>query len=131
MILSGLSDEALSEGELGQTNARCFAGLSQEEKKVWVEIISSRTLSNPMIDEMHRSDENFEAEMTMRFPETVPVLYILAEDTCNTMENWKSMHEDLTADNPASKIVVLQGNHYIHHCDPEGVVSLTEEWMTR
>ena len=129
LYIRSLPDEKLREMASGGSVLGTFADLSNEDKRAYAEIWRMGMLNDSVIDEKNRLIENCESELTMRFPDSVPVLYLLASETVAAEPEWKQWHEELIQNNPNSRLLVLNGGHWIHLCDPEGVVTETGAWI--
>lgn len=103
--------------------------LPAEDASVYAELISSRTQNGTVIAELQMFDDNCADEASLSFPESVPVLYILSQESVDSSENWLSEHEDLATNNPMSRVSVIEGNHFVHLSNEGETYNLITEWL--
>ncbi len=84
-------------------------------------------INDTLMDEMRMLGTNFKTCHDMKFPESVPVLYVLAKDNCDMMAEWESLHKELVT-NPDSKVVVIEGAHYLHFTSLEKLTAEIRSW---
>ena len=101
--------------------------LSDEEKDLYVAMAATTALNKTQMNEMDLMGENFGKCRDMKFPESVPVLYVLCDSNVATMAEWKPLHEDIVT-NPNSKVVVIKGEHYLHHTSLNELISEIRNW---
>ena len=65
-------------------------------------------------DEMNRTGSNASALRGIRYPDSLPVLALLASDSVATDQNWVASHEDQLRNVRHHEVVVLNGDHYLH-----------------
>ncbi|MCQ2467876.1 MAG: alpha/beta hydrolase [Clostridia bacterium] len=106
-----------------------FKNISKEERTVLAELYSTRAQNKTMIKEISMFDENAKNEMTMTFPSSIPVLYILSGDNVNKDSNWKEYHEELADNNSYSLVTVVEGNHYVHLAAEDEVFNISSDWI--
>lgn len=106
-----------------------FKNISKEERKVLAELYSTRAQNKTMTKEISMFNKNAESEMTMTFPGSIPVLYILSEDNVNKDSNWKSYHEELVKNNSYGLVTVVKGNHYVHLAAEDEVFNISSDWI--
>ncbi len=84
-------------------------------------------INDTLMDEMRMLGTNFRTCHDMKFPESVPVLYVLAKDNCNMMPEWEGLHKELVT-NPESKVVVIEGAHYLHLTSLKKLANEIRNW---
>lgn len=87
-------------------------------------------VNDTLMDEMRMLGTNFKTCHDMKFPESVPVLYVLAKSNCDMMPEWEGLHKELVT-NPESKVVVIEGEHYLHFTSLQKLVSEITAWHNR
>ena len=73
---------------------------------------------------------NEEKCMNLTFPDTVPALYILANDTVREDAKWEHLHKDVIT-NKDSKVSIIPGYHYLHQSTLMGLVNESTSWDVR
>ncbi len=84
-------------------------------------------INDTLMDEMRMLSANFKTCYDMKFPESVPVLYVIAKENCDMMPEWEGLHKDLVT-NPESKVVVIEGAHYLHLTSLEKLAEEIRSW---
>lgn len=79
--------------------------------------------------EMDMVNENLDSVRNMKFPESVPVLNLVSRSNCELMPEWESLHWEVIAEQQDSKVVVLEGGHYLHLECRDDVVEAVREWI--
>lgn len=89
--------------------------LYTEEEKRRIRLMSNWNYENPALrDETRRLSQNSRALAGTSFPEDVPVLAVLAQDTIDQRSEWRPLHEDQLRAVRDHEIVVLDGPHFLH-----------------
>jgi pimeloyl-ACP methyl ester carboxylesterase len=88
-----------------------------------------------LIEEFNSIYSNSEAVIDLNYPESIPVLFLLSQETADLFNdfgmNWISMHEKLIAGNKNSKITVLPGPHYLHTTCSKSMVKELQLFFTK
>ena len=103
----------------------------EEEIKVYRNRIGSQYLSRTMIREINKVEDNLNEMKEYVYPDYLPVLQILSQDTVNTYNSVKESGEatvnltdlaEILITNPViQKVEVLQGEHMIHLTNAEAI----------
>jgi len=101
---------------------------SEKEKEAF-RWIRRRTNNKTLLNEIDNLENNLEKVSNMKFPETVPVLNLIAFDKGKNNELWKALHEKIVTETVRSKVVVLEGTHLLHHDNKEGFLKEVKEWV--
>lgn len=81
--------------------------------------------------------ENLKSAQGLSFPASLPVTFVLAsqgvaKDAPGIPGGvWLSEHQRLVKGNPNGKVVVLEGDHYIHHGNAKAVAALVFEVLDK
>lgn len=82
-----------------------------------------------MVDEMEHVPANFAAVRGATFPETLPVLlFVRSNDT--DVPDWVALHEKQAASVRTGKVVLLDGDHYLHHTLAAEITEATRAFLT-
>lgn len=65
-------------------------------------------------DETARMGSNATALRGLTYPDSLPVLDILAKESVDTIPGWVQLHEDQLSNVRRHEVVVLDGPHYLH-----------------
>ena len=74
-------------------------------------------------------NDNCSSISDLSFPESIPVLYILASDSVDSTSEWLSWHTALASNNTKSSVCVVNSNHYAHLSAESEVLTKIEEWI--
>lgn len=111
------------------TILQVFKSLSKEERTVLAELYVTRAQNRTMINEISMFDTNAESETTMTFPNSIPVLYVLSEDSVNNDSDWRENHEALVMNNSYGLVTVVPGNHFVHLSAEDEVLEIVGNWI--
>ena len=123
MIKSGLLRLASSEEVIkGQ-----FPTAKADELELCKALWCSAQYNDIRLNEYKNMVSNEEKCMNLTFPDTVPVLYILANDTVSENAKWEQLHKDVIT-NEDSKVSIILGDHYLHQSNMRGLVNEITSW---
>ena len=103
--------------------------ITNDEKPIVLAMYCTDQLRPTQLREMKSLRANSEACLNEKFPESIPVLYLLSEDNCNLMSEWDDIHEEVIV-NPSSRVTILKGGHYLHLDNREGVVEAIRKFAS-
>ncbi|MCT1902944.1 alpha/beta fold hydrolase [Oceanobacillus sojae] len=89
---------------------------SEENLKMTKAISAWKVYNKNVVAEANEIESNIEKTADMTFPAGLPVLFFTTEEDKDT-EDGKTMltfYETQLTDSPASKIITLEGHHYLH-----------------
>jgi pimeloyl-ACP methyl ester carboxylesterase len=81
------------------------------------------------MNELKLQPRNFEKARAMKFPETLPVLFFLSNETATVLPEWYNLHSEILGNKSQSRIVVLNGSHYLHYQYSKEIVITFDEWV--
>ena len=122
-------DEVLDNSMLQGTIMQCFAVLPASDRATLAELYCNRAQNSTMITEYAMFNDNCTSILDLSFPESVPVLYILASDSVDSTPQWLSWHTALASNNAKSSVCVVNSNHYVHLSAESEVFTKIEEWI--
>ena len=105
-------------------------GLSPQEISDYNMITNWMLGSHAIFSEGNQIVSHLQSQSSLRFPENLPVVLVLASTSAmRTGEGipglaWRAMHEEILGKNAQGKVVVLEGEHYIHHGNAEKIAEL-------
>ncbi len=107
-----------------------YAGKPYDEKtKEQMRLLSTKNSTQPtMLDEMNRSAENFASVADLAFPRSLPVLLFVISDDAD-VTGWIRLHEEQAAGVERGRVVVLNGEHYLHHTRSAEMASETTAFL--
>ena len=126
MIKSGLLRLASSEEVIKDQ----FPSAKADELELCKALWCSAQYNDTRLNEYKNMVSNEEKCMNLTFPDTVPVLYILANDTVSEDAKWEQLHKDVIT-NKDSKVSIISGDHYLHQSNLQGLVDEITSWDVR
>lgn len=126
MIKSGLLRLASSEEVIKDQ----FPSAKADELELYKALWCSAQYNDTRLNEYKNMVSNEEKCMNLTFPDTVPVLYILANDTVSEDAKWEQLHKDVIT-NKDSKVSIISGDHYLHQSNLQGLVDEITSWDVR
>ncbi|MBJ6362584.1 alpha/beta fold hydrolase [Paenibacillus sp. GCM10012307] len=93
-----------------------YVGLPFDEKtKEQMGYISNKNLNNDTtLNEMKHFNDNFEAAKQQVFPKQLPLLIFVQKNNTEQLD-WIALHEEQIKQSDRGKLVLLDGDHYLHH----------------
>ncbi|MNO34126.1 2-hydroxy-6-oxononadienedioate/2-hydroxy-6-oxononatrienedioate hydrolase [compost metagenome] len=93
-------------------------------------MITLKNMMNPnIINEAEHFTSNFKATETLDFPKDLPVIFFLVKDNSD-VEGWEALHEDQIKDSLHGKMMILDGDHYLHHTRSKEIVQNFRSFMS-
>ncbi len=126
MIKSGLLRLASSEEVIKDQ----FPSAKEDELELCEALWCSAQYNDTRLNEYNNMVSNEEKCMNLTFPDTVPVLYILANDTVSEDAKWEQLHKDVIT-NMDSKVSIISGDHYLHQSNLQGLIDEITSWDVR
>jgi pimeloyl-ACP methyl ester carboxylesterase len=82
------------------------------------------------MNELKLQSKNSEKTRNMKFPETVPVLFFLSNETNKMVPEWYDLHSDIIGNKNQSRIIVLDGTHYLHYQYSKEIADTFDNWIS-
>ncbi len=101
--------------------------LSEEDKKIMQTLYGHNMINDTQLNELKNWSGNMKEYYDDTFPESIPVLYLLANDSQSRTSQWKSIHENMTV-NEKSAVKVLKGAHALHLSSLQLVIKSVKDW---
>jgi pimeloyl-ACP methyl ester carboxylesterase len=106
---------------------------TEDEQKLYRLMLCWRYHNKTMVNEGNNGVANYGATVNMKFPETIPVLYLLSQTSSDNYkssgEDWVEMHQEVIGDSDQSKIIVLPGDHYLHRTCATEMAEDTKQFL--
>lgn len=101
--------------------------LTEADRDKVLAMYCTTQLNSTQMNEMKNLAHNMSVTYDMKFPESVPVLYVLAKANCDIMPEWETYHKDLVT-SPKGKVTVIEGEHYLHQTSLSELISTIKGW---
>ncbi|WP_329009056.1 alpha/beta hydrolase [Micromonospora rifamycinica] len=116
-VLAGIADDP-------------YAGLPYDERtREQMRLLSARNAAAPtMVNEMRHASANFAAVSGKTFPRELPVLLFVRSDDAD-VPGWVALHERQAASVEDGRVVLLAGDHYLHHTRSAEIAQQTRAFL--
>lgn len=92
-------------------------------------MISLKNMMNAdIISEAEHFTSNFKAAERLKFPKSLPVMFFLVKGTTD-VPDWELLHQEQIKDSEHGRIVLLEGDHYLHHTRSKEIVQDFRSFM--
>jgi hypothetical protein len=81
------------------------------------------------MNELKFYPQNSEKARNMKFSEAVPVLFFLSNETGALLPEWYNLHNEIIGNKNQSRIITLDGTHYLHYQFSKEIASAFDEWI--
>jgi pimeloyl-ACP methyl ester carboxylesterase len=102
---------------------------SQTDTELLLKLYLNKWFNRTVINEHKYSTENFAKAKELKFPEEIPVLFFLASQECEKLEQWYNLHEEVIVDKMRSRIITLEGPHFLHYHYSQEIVDTFKQWI--
>lgn len=103
------------------------------------EAASRNTASNAVVNERNCFVENTKNLYDVKYPENMPVLNIISEESCekyskymnelNQDITWEELHKNMYSNDKIQKNVMLRGSHYLYWTQTDEISRQTKEFL--
>lgn len=76
-------------------------------------------------------ESNLDVVREMKFLNNMPVLQFISEDNCELFEEWEQLHREVITETDKSKVLRLDGGHYLHFECKQEIVDEVKEWILK
>jgi len=102
---------------------------TEEELDIENLLIINNTYSNGAWDDIVTILDRLSSLEGVKFPDHIPSLTFLSNDTIKQNPKWEPLHEDILGNNTHSEILALDGPHYIHYPQKDFIAKKIKEWI--
>ncbi|MCR8658581.1 alpha/beta hydrolase [Paenibacillus endoradicis] len=100
-----------------------------DETKEQIRILTLKNMFNPnILSEGENFNSNFKAAENLVFPKNLPVIFFLQDNDTET-EGWIPLHEEQLKNSVHGEMVLLEGDHYLHHTRSKEIVENFRAFM--
>ena len=103
--------------------------IPESDKDIARAMFCTNQLNDTQLVEMDMLQENIDECYDIKFPETIPVLYVLAQDNVDAMPEWEQIHKDAVT-SKMSKVVTIEGSHYLHLTNREKLINIIKDFLS-
>ncbi|URN96776.1 MAG: alpha/beta hydrolase [Candidatus Pristimantibacillus lignocellulolyticus] len=99
------------------------------ETKEQLRMITHKNLyTSTLMNEMKNFNRNFQAAESLSFPKTLPLMLFVQANNSD-VEGWIPLHEEQVKDSEFGEMVLLEGDHYLHHSKSKEIVESLRAFM--
>lgn len=98
-----------------------------EEVESYRRLSLEKSANDTVLDEMRHIRRNSKVTHDMTF--SVPVLCFLASQSAKQLKNWEGLHQEIMKEQQFSKILFLEGSHFLHYAYPQEIAAETMAWL--
>ena len=102
---------------------------TENERKVYEALAYKNLLNDNMMAEFKNSKKNLNEILEIKFPDQIPVFYFLASENCNKTPQWEMLHKDVITNKSKSRVVILEGEHYLHYRYVDEMANQVYKWL--
>lgn len=87
------------------------------------ELLSNKNIGNETVRAEGLALSLFYKEVeAMTFPEELPILLLIAQESVDKMSEWEKLHEKQAATVKDGRVKILPGSHYLHHNQLKAII---------
>ena len=105
-------------------------GYTTKERDEMRKLLSWNYGNAALTDETNRIGENAQKLQNLSYPEALPVLEFLSQETMNQQPEWLPAHERRLLNVKHHELVILDGPHYLHWAQSRAVAEKIREFLT-
>jgi pimeloyl-ACP methyl ester carboxylesterase len=116
---------------LGSIGGDAFAGMPYDDttKEQMMILSNKNSLSSTYVNEMEHIGSNFAAAKGKTFPKNLPVLLFAQADN-PSIATWAQLHEEQAASVDHGELILLDGEHYLHHTLSKQIGTDTKRFLS-
>lgn len=119
---------------IGDPRQVIFADFSYDYSEEQINVYRILTLdcsyNKTVMNEQNCFDAHLETVAEMKFPENLPVLQFVAGSNCDIMTAWEQLHNDVITETMYSKVIRIEGGHYLHFVKKNEIAETVNQWIT-
>lgn len=85
---------------------------SKEDMKNVIALVNQKAITKAQYSESRLLNDNCKELLDVKYPNDIPVLQILSNDTCESDLAWIKLHEEMIANPEIQKTAYLEGYHH-------------------
>ena len=103
---------------------------TEEQIKIRKMATAWNNVNVSVINEFNSVNKNTEELYDVKYPDNLPVLAILANESEVTNKDWISLHQQLITNPSIQKVETLAGEHYLHWSHADKIAELSKEFIS-
>ncbi len=139
MDLTGLTRLSYLSGVDYLQDMESSGNYSKEDMKNVSALFNRKSITKAQLSENRLFMENCKALYDVKYPDNIPVLFLLSDDSCKVYREelakqgynatWDGLHEEVISNPDIQKIVYLKGEHYLHWRQSEAIADIADDFL--
>lgn len=102
---------------------------SEEELDIFIALSIDYSNNSTVMAELSYMETNLEIVSAMTFPENVPVLHFISEDSCKILDTWELLHRSIITEINKSEVLHFGKEHYLHLEQRHDMAEKVMDWI--
>jgi len=107
------------------------AEYSVEDMENFQIIFGNNNCNDNLIEEIELFTDNIDSSIGLKFPKDLPSLQFVSTANMGQSDNWKPAHDNLITNSEIQEVVVIDGGHYMHLEQREGIADKIKTWIEK
>ncbi|SHI12940.1 alpha/beta hydrolase [Clostridium intestinale] len=103
---------------------------SDEQLKLKKMSTAWNSVNVSVINEFNMVNTNTKELYDIKYPNKLPVLAILSQESEDADNYWLQLHEELVSNASIQKVETLSGGHYLHWTNADKIAEMTKEFIS-
>ncbi len=139
MDLTGLTRLSYLSGVGYLQDMEASGSYSKEDMKNVAALFNRKSITKARLNENRLFVENCKALYDVKYPDNIPVLFILSDNSCEVYRDellkqgynatWDGLHEEVISNPDIQKIVYMKGEHYLHWRQSEAIADIANDFL--
>lgn len=139
MDATGITRFSYLGGEPYLQDMKASGSYSKDDMNNVTALLSRKSISKSQFSEAKNFMNNCKELYDVKYPQNVPVLFILSNSSCETLsdemqkrgfeETWEGLHKDVISNPEIQQIAYLDGEHYLHWTQSEEIANQTMKFI--
>jgi len=140
MDFTGLTRLSYLAGDAYIQDMEASGGYTKEEMKNVSALYNRTSITRARLSEFRLFKENCKELYDVKYPENIPVLFILSDDSCKRYKEqlakkgynvtWDGLHNEIISNPDIQKITYLNGKHYLQWSQSKAIADLTDDFLS-
>ncbi|WP_050753258.1 alpha/beta hydrolase [Pseudobacteroides cellulosolvens] len=139
MDATGLKRLSCLSGDAYLKDMEASGSYSEEDMRNVSALYNRKSVSKAQLSESRLFQENCKMLYDKKYPDNIPVLFILSRDSCKVFSKelaqkgfnatWEGLHKEVISNPEIQKIVYLEGAHYLHWKQSKAIAEKADDFI--
>lgn len=93
-------------------------------------LVNRSSITKARYSEIKLLKNNCKALYDTKYPDNIPVLFILSKNSCKQEPSWVKLHKEVISNPEIQKITYLAGNHYLHWTQSKAIAEMADQFLS-